>query len=101
MQLSQSTKQISRSKISLNAGGLAGWMLGLLRAARREHKSTVRQMHLLETLSLGGKKQLMLVDCAGERFLVGGGLESVETIVRVQAEGSPDLAAKKLDRTCF
>jgi hypothetical protein len=58
-------------------------------------------MHLLETLPLGGKRQLMLVSCAGEHFLVGGGVESVATIVRVQAEISPDQAARKLDVSCL
>jgi flagellar biogenesis protein FliO len=46
----------------------------------------VRQMRLVETLSLGGKKQLLLVACGGERFLVGTGADSVQTIVRIQAE---------------
>jgi flagellar biogenesis protein FliO len=40
-------------------------------------------MQLLETLPLGGKRQLMLVQCGTEQFLVGGGLESVETIVKL------------------
>jgi hypothetical protein len=42
----------------------------------------------------------MLVTCAGESFLVGGGLESVETIVRLKAEVSLDVAAKSLDEPC-
>ena len=58
----------------------------LLRGLRSERQSAMKQMQLLETLPLGGKRQLMLVSCAGERFLVGGGVESIETIVRVRAE---------------
>jgi flagellar biogenesis protein FliO len=38
-------------------------------------------MRLAETLSLGGKRQLMLVICDGQRFLVGTGGEGVGTIV--------------------
>ncbi|WP_373694179.1 flagellar biosynthetic protein FliO [Edaphobacter paludis] len=58
-------------------------------------------MHLLETLSLGGKKTLMLVSCGGERFLVGGGLESVETIVPLKSEISLDVTARKSDGPCL
>ena len=47
-----------------------------------------RLMKVVETLPLGGKRQLMLVSCGGEHFLVGGGLESVETIVRVKGRSS-------------
>ena len=68
-------------------GGVAGWLLGLwrgrvgLRAMRGE-----RQLKLVETLSLGGRKQLMLVSCGGQRFLVGGGADSVQTIVAVKTD---------------
>jgi hypothetical protein len=41
-----------------------------------------------------------LVTCAGESFLVGGGMESVETIVRLKTEVSLDVAAKSLGGTC-
>jgi flagellar biogenesis protein FliO len=80
--------------------GLAGWMLGLLRGWRGQREVQRRQLRLVETLPLGGKRQLMLVTCAGESFLVGGGLESVETIVRLKAESSLDMAAKSLDGPC-
>lgn len=77
--------------------GLAGWVMALLRGARGQ-RETQRKLHVVETLSLGGKRQLMLVTCAGESFLVGGGLDSVETIVRVNAERSATIAAK--DEIC-
>jgi hypothetical protein len=44
-------------------------------------------MRVVETLALGGRKQLMLVSCGEEHFLVGGGIDSVETIVPVQVSG--------------
>jgi flagellar biogenesis protein FliO len=80
--------------------GIAGWVLGLVRGWRGQREMQRKQLRLVETLSLGGKRQLMLVTCAGESFLVGGGLESVETIVRLKADVSSDLAAKSLDETC-
>jgi flagellar biogenesis protein FliO len=80
--------------------GLAGWVLGLLRGWRGHREMQRRQLRLLETLPLGGKRQLMLVTCAGESFLVGGGQESVETIVRLKAEVSLDSMAQSLGGTC-
>src|SRR5260370_40911612 len=80
--------------------GLAGWILGLLRGWRGQRGMQRKQLRLVETLSLGGKRQLMLVTCAGESFLVGGGMDSVETIVRLKAEISPDVVAENLDGTC-
>jgi hypothetical protein len=80
--------------------GVAGWVLGLLRGWRGQREMQRKQLRLVETLSLGGKRQLMLVTCGGESFLVGGGMESVETIVRLKAEVSLDAAAKSLDGTC-
>jgi hypothetical protein len=79
--------------------GLAEWMLGLLRGWRGRREVQHRQLRLVETLPLGGKRQLMLVTCAGESFLVGGGLESVETIVRLKAASSLEMAAS-LDVPC-
>ena len=80
--------------------GLAGWMLSLLRGWHGHREAQRKQLRLVETLRLGGKTQLMLVTCGDERFLVGGGLESVETIVRLKAEVSPDGVAKSLDDLC-
>jgi flagellar biogenesis protein FliO len=80
--------------------GFAGWVLGLARSWCEPRVSQKRQLQLLETLSLGGKRQLMLVTCAGESFLVGGSFESVETIVRLRAEPSTDAMADRMDDPC-
>jgi|SRR5215469_16891734 len=80
--------------------GFAGWLIELLRGWRSQRAMQQRQLQLVETLPLGGKRQLMLVTCAGESFLVGGGTESVETIVRVKSTVSLDLVAKSVDGTC-
>jgi Flagellar biosynthesis protein, FliO len=80
--------------------GLAGWVLGLLQNWRGQRETQRKQLRLVETLSLGGKRQLMLVTCGGESFLVGGGPESVETIVRLKTEVWPDMTSKSLDEPC-
>jgi flagellar biogenesis protein FliO len=80
--------------------GLAGWVLGRLRVWRGQPEMRRKQLRIVETLSLGGRRQLILVTCGGESFLVGGGMESVDAIVRLKAEVSPDTAAKDLDGIC-
>ena len=88
MRVSQELGQIELNNVGPVAApaipGLAGWVLRLLRVWRGRREMQREQLKLVETLSLGGKRQLMLVTCAGERFLVGGGPESVETIVRLR-----------------
>jgi flagellar biogenesis protein FliO len=95
LQMTESSEVNATSTLQLQ--GLAGWVMALLRGARGQ-RVTQRKLQVVETLSLGGKRQLMLVTCAGESFLVGGGLDSVETIVRVNAECSVNMATK--DEIC-
>ena len=71
-----------------------------MRGLRGQRELKRKQLRLVETLALGGKRQLMLVTCAGESFLVGGGLDSVETIVRLKAEVQLDSEATSLGETC-
>jgi flagellar biogenesis protein FliO len=80
--------------------GLAGWVLGLAQSWREPRASQKKQLQLVETLPLGGKRQLMLVTYAGESFLVGGSFESVETIVRLRAEPSTGSGADRMDEPC-
>lgn len=47
-------------------------------------------LELLETLSLGGRRQLFLIACGGERYLVGAGAEGVGSMLRVGAVGAAD-----------
>ena len=87
------------------AGGLAGWVVGALQGRvrikwRGGSRARVQQMQLVETLSLGGKRQVMLVDCEGERYLVGCGADTVTSIAKVSAamvEARP--AVKSLAQT--
>ena len=44
-----------------------------------------RRLQILETLSVGPKKQLLLISCDGERYLVATGPDSVQTIMRVES----------------
>lgn len=103
MQVLQDTRQKGSNGAAATTGfelqGLAGWVLGLLRGLRVRREVQRKQLRLVETLPLGGKRQLMLVTCAGESFLVGGGPESVETIVHLKAEASLNVAAN-LGGTC-
>jgi Flagellar biosynthesis protein, FliO len=48
------------------------------------------QLELLETLSLGGRRQLFLIACGGERYLVGVGAEGVGSMLRVGPVGAAD-----------
>jgi Flagellar biosynthesis protein, FliO len=100
LQGAQRELKVTATTVNSEAQGLAGWMLSLLRGWHRQREGQHKQLRLVETLRLGGKMQLMLVTCAGESFLVGGGLDSVETIVRLKAEVSLDVAAKSLDEPC-
>jgi flagellar biogenesis protein FliO len=49
-----------------------------------------KRMQVLETLALGARKQLLLVCCDGERFLVGTGADQVQTIVRLGRGAAAD-----------
>jgi hypothetical protein len=104
MRVLQGTEQRELNEVAAiparEVRGLAGWVLGRLRGWRGQREMQRKQLRVLETLPLGGKRQLMLVTCAGESFLVGGGMESVQTIVRLKAEVSLDVIAKSLDGTC-
>jgi len=80
--------------------GLAGSVLRLLRGWRCQREVQRKQLRLVETLPLGGKRQLMLVTCAGESFLVGGSIESVQAIVRLRSEVSLDGVANNLGGAC-
>ena len=101
MQHLQGLGQMKSAKETFEVQGLAGWVLGMLRGWRGERAVKHKQMQLIETLALGGKRQLMLVACGGEHFLVGGSLDSVETIVRVKADALQGDMALRRDEICL
>jgi flagellar biogenesis protein FliO len=94
-------RTVGREMAVAEEQGLAGWVTGLLRGWRGQREVKQKEMRLVEMLPLGGKRQLMLVSCGEERFLVGGGLESIETIVRLSDESSPKIVAKNPDELCL
>jgi flagellar biogenesis protein FliO len=102
MKILQSAEKLNRvaAITAPEVQGLAGWVLGRLRGWRGQPEMRRKQLRIVETLPLGGKRQLILVTCGGESFLVGGGMESVETIVRLKAAASPDVDANDLDGIC-
>ena len=76
----------------LRPGGLAGWILARLHNAYMKQSFTQKEMSVVETLALGGRRQLMLIECGGDRFLVGCGVDSIETIVPIPA--APDVSGR-------
>jgi Flagellar biosynthesis protein, FliO len=80
--------------------GVTRWILGVFRVWRGHRETARKQLRLVEMLPLGGKRQLMLVTCAGESFLVGGGVDSIETIVRLNSETSLGILSTGLDGPC-
>jgi flagellar biogenesis protein FliO len=74
------------AEASANGAGLAGWLVGWVRRIARNGLGNLqrgrgqRRMELVETLQLGGKRQLMLVVCDGQRYLVGAGGDAVNSI---------------------
>lgn len=97
MQVARGIGQTSPRKGVPELQGIVGWLLNFVRSRRATRYGQQRLMRVVETLSLGGKRQLMLVSCGGEHFLVGGGLESVETIVRLER----GLLVKNQDEICL
>jgi flagellar biogenesis protein FliO len=78
-------------KVGAVAGeGLAAWALRVFRRWRNSTIAEPRQMRVVETLALGGRRQLTLVVCGTERFLVGVSAESVNAIVRVHSDDCAD-----------
>ncbi len=100
MRLLQGSAELNETVSTSSPGvhGVADWILKWLRGCRGQQTKTQRQLRLVELLPLGGKRQLMLVTCAGESFLVGGGMDNIETIVRLKK--SLDRQVTGLDEPC-
>ena len=59
------------------------WTRLKLKQRRREAQ---RMMYVVDRLALGPKRELVLVCCLGERYLVGVGADGVETMLKVGQE---------------
>jgi flagellar biogenesis protein FliO len=93
MHLVAGTKTKFESEPDVHERMRAGWLQRVIEviasaAGAGSRRTAKRQMEIIETLAVGSKKQLVLVQCGGERFLVGTGVESVQTIVRVLPQDS-------------
>jgi flagellar biogenesis protein FliO len=70
--------------------GLAAWLMAWFQTPLRVKFSGMgnvrakRRMELVEMLQLGGRRQLMLVVCDGQRYLVGAGGDSVQSIAEMR-----------------
>jgi len=82
----QKVERHSTMSRGFRQAGLAGWLLRIWNARAMPRDGRVRRMQLLETLAVGGKRQLMLVRCGDEHFMVGGSAESISTIVKISGE---------------
>ena len=58
---------------------LATRIFGRIRGRSRSE----RRLQLVDTLPLGGKRQLMLIVCDGQHFLVGGGSDTVCSVTPI------------------
>lgn len=96
MQVARGIGQTSPRKGVPEFQGIVGWLLNFVQSKRTRRYGQQRLMQVVETLSLGGKRQLILVSCGGEHFLVGGGFESVEAIVRLER----GLSVENQDEIC-
>jgi len=76
----------------LMALGQRGWRWLVARCAGGVSAATRPDMRLVGHLALGGRKTITLVEVEGQRYLVGGGADSVTAIVAVGAEeGKKDI----------
>jgi hypothetical protein len=57
-----------------------------------------RRLELIETLRLGGKRQLMLVLCDGQRVLVGAGGDSVHSIAEITEPAAAECAVCRMNQ---
>jgi flagellar biogenesis protein FliO len=76
--------QAGRTAPQTNQHGIAGALVQWW-AERRVKKDSVQQLRVIETLPLNSKQKLMLVQCAGQQFLVGVGLDRISTILPVKS----------------
>jgi len=64
---------------------MAGALLQWWTERRSKRQESVQQLQIVDALTLNSKQKLMLVDCSGQRFLVGVGLEQISAIVKVES----------------
>ena len=71
--------------MKINGTEKEGWVWSLWAQMRQKNE---RRMRVVETLSLGGKRSLFLVECEGKTFFVGCGGDAVNCIYPAPFEGA-------------
>jgi hypothetical protein len=90
---------------SPNSGVGFGWAQGmaktlatpLLKGLRMLGRARCEvQLELLETLALGGRRQVFLIACGGQQYLVGAGPEQVGCLLQVSAGAAVPAAGQAI-----
>jgi flagellar biogenesis protein FliO len=69
----------------MNTRGRDGWLWNVWAHVRQKEQ---RRMRVVENLSLGGKRSLLLVECEGRSFFVGCGADAVNCILPLTSRSS-------------
>ena len=72
-----SNENADGSEMKINTKDREGWIWSFWSQVRAKNQ---RRMRVVETLSLGGKRSLFLVECEGKPFFVGCGGDAVNCI---------------------
>lgn len=76
----------SRPEMRVRRSMFANWTGRIARLLRQAGSTSGRTMRHLETLSLGRRHLLYLVECHGERFLIAAAGDSISAPVPVYSE---------------
>lgn len=92
-------------RVYAQGSGLAAWLLAWIRTSLRVKITGIGKarakphLELVELLQLGGKRQLMLVRCDGERYLLGAGEDGIHSIVSLRTYAAMDNACNSISAT--
>ena len=77
------------------ANGLRRAMVWIFKRMQRVRSGSSNQkhMHLIESLALGNRRQLLLVICDNQRFLVGVGPDNVGSILAMESPANREPCA--------
>src|SRR5271168_1862780 len=73
-------------ELRMNTKDRDGWIWTFWSQMRPKNQ---RQMRVVETLPLGGKRSLVLVECCGKSFFVGCGGDAVNCIYPAPFDAAP------------
>ena len=84
--LQSSGAQTVLAQSPLIAAALQGWQWLVARCKGGAPAAARPTLRVLSQLALGGRKTLTLIDLEGQRYLVGGGSDSVTAILAIQPD---------------